>query len=282
MTSPRILLKAWGILPKKHLGQNFMQDPLYPKRIASHADIDEDDIVLEIGSGLGALTIPLARKVRKVIAVETDNRLVPLLKSELAVNGVTNVEVLEQDIRRMDLAALADANLRKLIVAGNLPFSISSQILMKLINSREAVSSAVLMFQKELAQRLEAKPNTKAYGRITVMLQYCSYIDPVCDVPSNAFYPRPGVDSRVLRITFHGSHSGQCDDEAFLFRVVKAGFGKRRKTMRNALAKSGLPIDSATASQILEENGIDPSRRAETLSIQEFVRLSNGLKRKTG
>jgi len=282
MTSPRILLKAWGILPKKHLGQNFMQNPLYPKMIASRAGIGEDDTVLEIGSGLGALTVPLAKRAKRVIALEVDKRLVPPLRSELAASGVANVEVLEQDIRRIDLDALANAGKRKLIVAGNLPFSISSQILIALIRNREAVSSAVLMFQKELAQRLEAKPHTKAYGRLTVLLQYCSHIGRVCDVPSKAFFPKPGVDSRVLSLRFHDTYSKGCADEAFLFNVVKAAFGKRRKTLKNAIAKSELTIASAAASRILRENDIDPNRRAETLSIQEFVKLSNALTGKTG
>lgn len=277
MTSPRTLLTAWNLRPKKQLGQNFLSDPSTSEMITSRSEISSDDVVLEIGAGLGALTIPVARIAEKVYAVEKDRQLTELLKTELLVNQISNVVLTQDNILDIDVTALAQNEGRKLLVMGNLPYNISSQILVQLIHSRRHVKRAVLMFQKELAERITAKSGCKDYGRLTVMLGYCADIRKLANIGANLFFPKPKVDSQVLEIKFKDVPDNFVNDEELFFRVIKAAFGQRRKTLRNALAGSELRIDTDTANRALEAAGIDPSRRAETLSVAEFAALSDRL-----
>jgi 16S rRNA (adenine1518-N6/adenine1519-N6)-dimethyltransferase len=234
-------------------------------------------VVLEIGSGLGALTIPIAKVAHKVYAVEKDIDLIALLKTELLVAGLTNVVIFEQDILKIDWTGLVAAAGQPLTVMGNLPYNISSQVLVQLIRNRRQIGRAMLMFQKELAQRICAPPGIKAYGRLSVMLAYCAEITPLVTIPARLFYPRPKVDSTFLEIRFNQEPTNPALDEALLFRVIKKAFGKRRKTLKNALPGNELQLDASSAHYFLEQAGIDPVRRAETLSVKEFVCLSNAL-----
>jgi len=277
MTSPRILLAAYQIRPKKQLGQNFIVDPAFAEMIVQRAGISPEDIILEIGAGLGALTLPLARKAKKIFAVEKDRQLIELLNTEILAGNLSNISIIEQDILSLDIEALAKDAGRKIVVMGNLPYNISSQILVQLIRSREAVSRAVLMFQKELARRITARRGSKDYGRLTVMLRYSSDIRKLVDVKASLFYPKPKVDSEILELKFKKEIDPKATDETFLFKIIKAGFGNRRKTLKNALAASELGMDADTAKIVLEAAGIDPIRRAETLTVEEFVKLSNTL-----
>lgn len=277
MTSPKILLAAHKIRPKKQLGQNFIVDPAFTEMIVKRAGILPVEIILEIGAGLGALTIPLARRAKKVFAVEKDRQIIPILNTEILVSGLTNISIIEKDILSVDIKALVEDMGGKIVVMGNLPYNISSQILVQLIRSREGISRAVLMFQKELAQRITAETGCKDYGRLTVMLRYCSDIKKLVDAKASLFYPKPKVDSGILELKFKKEIDHKAADEQFLFKVIKSGFGNRRKTMKNALAASELNIDPNTAKGILEKSGIDPIRRAETLTVEEFVKLSNNL-----
>jgi 16S rRNA (adenine1518-N6/adenine1519-N6)-dimethyltransferase len=277
MTSPRILLAAHQIRPKKQLGQNFIVDPAFAEMIVRRADILPEDIIFEIGAGLGALTIPLARRAKKVFAVERDRQIIGILNTEILAGNLSNVSIIEKDILSMDIEALAEDIGREIVVMGNLPYNISSQILVQLIRSRKAVSRAVLMFQKELAQRITAQLGCKDYGRLTVMLRYCSDIKKLLDVKASLFFPKPKVDSEILELKFKKEIDPKAVDETFLFQVIKAGFGNRRKTLKNALAASELNIDADTAKSVLEASDIDPIRRAETLAVEEFVKLSNTL-----
>lgn len=279
MTSPRILLAAHNIRPKKQLGQNFLSDPAAAAMIVNRSEISPEDIVLEIGAGFGALTIPVARIAQKVIAVDKDPKIIDILRTEIIANNLSNVVLMDRNILKVDIKALAEDFGRGIVVMGNLPYNISSQILVQLIKSRKAVSRAVLMFQREMAQRLTAQPGCKEYGRLTVMLQYCSHIKKVADVKASLFFPKPKVDSEVLELRFKKVLEYEADDETFLFRVVKAAFGNRRKTLKNSLYASELNIDANLAKHVLESSDIDPVRRAETLNTEEFVRLSNNLLR---
>ena len=278
VTSPRILLSAWNLRPSKRRGQNFLSDPSTAEMIVARAKIKPEDIVLEIGAGLGALTIPLARNVKKVYAVENDQQIIDLLRIELLGSDVSNVVITKKNVLYFDINEITEAVNHKIVVMGNLPYNISSQVIVKLIKSRNLVGRAVLMLQKELAQRIAAKPGCKDYGRLTVMLRYCANINVIADVKSHLFFPKPKVDSRVIEIEFKDSLEYLADDETFFSMVVKSAFGKRRKTLKNALAGSELDIDAKRILHVLESVGIDPIRRAETLTVQEFVRLSNGLK----
>jgi 16S rRNA (adenine1518-N6/adenine1519-N6)-dimethyltransferase len=278
MTSPRTLLSAWNLRAKKEFGQNFLADPSTAEMIVARTGILPEDTVVEIGAGLGALTIPAARIARRVLAVEKDARMVELLSAELLAAGQGQVEILNQDVLDLDLSELArNHSDTPVVVMGNLPYNISSQVLVRLVAHRSRIDRAVLMFQKELAQRLTATPGTKAYGRITVMLGYCADISKVADVAAPLFFPRPKVDSQVIEIRFRPPKPLTATDEEFLFRVVKAGFGQRRKTLRNALRSGNFGLPPEALEIALAKADIDPIRRAETLSVAEFVRLGNGI-----
>ena len=277
MTSPKVLLNAWNIRPKKKLGQHFLVDPSAADMIVSRSKITSDDTLMEIGAGLGALTIPLAKAARQVFAVETDSQLTKLLKTELIVHNLTNVEIIENNILKVDIHALAKKIDRQIIVIGNLPYNISSQILIQLIHTRKDVKRAILMFQKELARRITATPGNKDYGRLTVMLGYCAEIKSIATVTASLFYPVPKVDSEVVEVNFKISREYPPHDETMLFQVIKGAFGNRRKTLKNALSASGLHIEPQIARQALIAAKIDPTRRAETLAVAEFVTLQSCL-----
>lgn len=282
MTSPRTLLAAFNLSPKKQFGQNFLSDPSTADMIVSRSGISKEDIVLEIGAGLGALTVPLALAAEKVFAVEKDVNLVPLLKNELLAKNINNVDIINENILEIDIERAAAKHGRKIFVIGNLPYNISSQVLIRLIIQRRYVSRALLMFQKELSERICAKPGGKDYGRISVMLRYCSDISKIADVKASLFFPKPKIDSQIIEIRFKESPDFPADDEKFFFRVIKAAFGKRRKTLKNSLSGSELGIDAQNAVSALNSAGIDPVRRAETLSVEEFVKLSNIIPKSAG
>ena len=280
MRSPQLLLKIHDLRPQKQRGQNFLVDPATAQMIVDRAHVQPEDIVVEIGPGLGALTLPLARAARTIIAIEKDRNLAKILCEELRTAGMDNVRVIATDVLQVDLAALARDAGRPITVVGNLPYNISSQIVIQLIPARREVPRAVLMFQKELAARLRAAPGGRDYGRITAMLQYCAAIRSLAVVPAKRFFPSPRVDSEVLEICFHEATSYPPHDEDRLFRLIAAAFGQRRKTLKNALS-SGLQIRTETAGQALVQAGIDPVRRAETLSPEEFVLLEISLQHLT-
>jgi len=279
VTAPRTLLTAWDIQAKKQLGQHFLNDPNLARAIVSRAAIGSEDVVLEIGPGLGAMTVPAARAARQVIAVDKDGRIIHLLRTELLAAGIDNVEIREADILQTNLAATADQVNRPLVVIGNLPYNISSQVVVQLIHARRHIDRAVLMLQKEMAQRICSGPGSKAYGRLSVMLGYCAQPTVLMQVRADLFFPAPKVDSTVIGIHFHRQPATAAHDEALLFRVVKAAFGKRRKTLRNALAQSELNLTPAICSSLLKSVQIDPQRRAESLKVPEFVRLSDEIGR---
>jgi len=277
MTSPKVLLNAWNLRPKKKLGQHFLVDPSAAEMIVRRSNITAGDTVLEIGAGLGALTIPAAKAARQVYAVENDPQLIQLMKSELAVHKLSNVEIIEKSILHVDMGSLAKKSNQQLIVIGNLPYNISSQILIQLVHSRTHVNRAILMFQKELARRIRATPGNKNYGRLTVMLSYCADIKSISTMTASLFYPKPKVDSEVVEINFNISREYPPHDEIMLFQVVKAAFGTRRKILKNALSTGGLQIDPRLALEALIAAEINPGRRAETLSVSEFIALQISL-----
>ena len=277
MTSPKALLRAWNLRPKKKLGQHFLVDPSTADMIARHSRISSADTVIEIGAGLGALTIPVARMAKRVYAVEKDSQLIQLLKPELWAHKLTNVDIIEKNILDVNLQMLAGKSDLPLVVIGNLPYNISSQVLVKLIEERRNVNRAILMFQKELARRITASPGNKDYGRLTVMLAYCAEIKSLTTVTASLFYPAPKIDSEVVEISFDIRRHYPPHDEKMLFQVIKAAFGNRRKTLRNALASSSLQVKPLIAKQALIAAGIDPGRRAETLDVSEFVALQISL-----
>ena len=275
MTSPSTLMKTWNLRAKKELGQNFLADQGTAEKIVARSGITADDVVLEIGAGLGSLTRLLARVARKVYAIEKDSTLIPPLNDELLASTIDNVVVMNDNILSLDIASIARTERQPLVVMGNIPYNISSQILVQLMMARQHLKKAALMFQKELALRVMAAPGSKAYGRLAVMAGYCSTVSVMTEVKAARFYPKPKIDSLVISISFKDHAEPSAADESLLYKVVKAAFSKRRKTLRNSLSGSILQIDAATAARELIAAGIDPIRRAETLTVEEFVNLSN-------
>lgn len=277
MTSPRITLAAWNMHAKKKFGQNFLNDPSVPELIAERTKIDASDLVVEVGPGLGALTVPLAKRAARVCAIEKDSQILPILRSELLASGVENVEILNEDILKVSLTEMAEIHGKPIIVVGNLPYNISSQILVQMIRERRWVKRAVFMFQKELAERITAPEGTRNFGRMAAMLGYCAKIRTLVRVDSSKFFPRPNVDSEVIEVSFLAEPPHVAEDELLLYGVIKAAFGKRRKNLRNALSNSELPLTPVEAETVLLRADIAVNRRAESLMVEEFVRLSNAL-----
>ncbi len=275
MSGSRSLLSEWQLRPKKQLGQHFLADPSIAKMILARTGLGADDVLLEVGAGLGALTIPSAQSVRRVYAVEKDPDLVRALDSELKKKQIHNVVILNKSIFEVDIRSIAEKDHTRLVVMGNLPYNISSQVLFYIMEVRNFIDRAVFMFQKEFAHRLLAVPCTKDYGRLSVMLQYAAEIKQIVSVAAHLFVPRPKVDSVVLEISFRKTIENPVQDEHVLSAIVKAAFGKRRKTLKNALADSGLKMPGDLIGRILEASGIAPERRAETLTVSEFVQLTN-------
>jgi len=275
MTSPKNLLASKSLHPKKQFGQNFLVDPSTARMIVDRSKLSPDDVVLEIGSGLGALTIPAARQARHVYAVEKDYEVADVLKTELAANDIHNVILINKDILTVDINDIGKRENQKMVVLGNLPYNISSQILVALLNAKSSIDRASLMFQKEVARRLAAGPGSKDYGRLSVMLQYSADVKKLATVGSHLFLPKPKVASEVIEIRFKKKIEKPVADESLLSAVVKAAFSTRRKTLKNALANIRMKVDAKAIKEILELAQIDSGRRAESLSVSEFVDLAN-------
>ncbi len=279
MQSPLSLLRKHGIRPLKRLGQNFLCDPNILEKIVRIAGVRDTDTVVEIGSGIGVLTALLAARARRVIALEVDRRLVEVLKSELG--GVANVEIVHGDVLEYDFAsARPGGGEERVRVVGNVPYNLSSPIVLRLLEARESVDRAVLMLQREVAERLAAGPGTKDYGPLSVAVSL--YTEPRLEtrVPASCFVPRPDVESRVIRLDMRREPLCGVDDPALFRDVVRSCFARRRKTLLNNLRRSALPILPEAVPALLEELGIDGTRRAETLTVLEFASLSNRIGRR--
>ncbi len=281
--SPRTLLERLGRRPQKSLGQHFLTQPHQAARIVAALELHPDDVVVEVGPGLGALTGLLAQAAGRLVALELDRELAAYLAGEFRQHPA--VTVLCQDVLTFDLLALAREVGRPVKVAGNLPYQITSPLLFKLAAEKAAVQCAVLMMQQEVAQRLVAGPGGKDYGILSVILQYHFTLAGLFTLGPGNFYPPPHVDSTVVRLTPRRPEAPADDPELFA-RVVKAAFGQRRKTLKNSLAAgaAGLGLAPETVLAALAALGLDPGRRAENLSVADFVALSNrlGALRQTG
>ena len=275
MTHPAQLLKQADLYAGKELGQNFLSDPGVAAAIINRTGIVQDTRVLEIGPGLGALTIPIAKITTDVVAVEKDSRMIGLLEQQLKENELHHVRIINRDILKTDIAQLSAG--KKLVVIGNLPYNISSQILFRLVEVRAHIEKAFLMFQKELAKRIMSPPGGRDYSRLSAVVQYASDVRHFSDVGPAPFFPRPEVDSTILRFDFKARSEFNKEQEIILFRVIKSAFSKRRKTLKNALSGTELGLDRKMAADLLASAGIDASRRAETLTVPEFVNLAHSV-----
>lgn len=275
--SPKILLQRLGLRPKKAWGQNFLLHPHQAQRIVAALGLTGTETVLEIGPGLGALTVFLARQARQVVALERDPMLAQFLADDLFAEA-SQVRILCQDVLEYDFLQLSREAGQPLQVAGNLPYQITSPLFFKLIEEKAAVARAVVMIQQEVGDRLLAPPGTKDYGVLSVLVQYHFTLSRLFSLSPANFYPAPQVSSVVLGLT-PVTPEPPAQDEQLLRRVVKAAFAQRRKTLRNTLvaqaALFGLAPEELTA--ILHDEGIDQGRRGETLSVGQFVALSNSI-----
>lgn len=263
-------LEAYGVRPSKGWGQNFLTDKRVAERIVGSAQLHRDDVVLEVGPGLGALTLLMASQVRRVIAVEVDTRLIAILQEIIEEAGLENITLIHANALSQPVSALLRDEPQAKVVA-NIPYSITSPLLEHLFHAKKLLSLMVLTVQKEVAERLTARPNTPAYSALSVFAQYHAQLEFLGRVPAEAFYPTPEVDSAIVRLT-PISDRLEPHEQKWLFKLVRAGFGKRRKTLRNAL--SSLFDDPDRASAILRRAGIHTSTRAETLSLEQWLTLA--------
>ena len=273
------ILREQGLAPSKKLGQNFLVHRQTAAAIVRRAGVGPEETVVELGVGLGSLTIPLARQVRQVIGIELDAGIIKWQREE--GNLPDNVELLHQDLLKADFVELAGRCGGKLKIMANLPYSISNPLLFKLIDNRLVMGWAVLMLQKEVAERLTAPAGTKEYGVLSVLLGACASVETLLTVGPEQFHPRPKVDSQVVRIVFDPPPTRVRDlpphDHRLLAQVVKGAFQQRRKTLLNSLsAAAPRGCDKATVARVLEEAAIDVGLRAERLTVAEFVRITNG------
>ena len=264
-------LMSRGLSPLKRFGQNFLVREEIAERIVEHAHLREDDVAVEIGPGAGALTLRIARRVRHLIAVEKDAGLADYMREECG--DVPRVTIVEGDFLEFDLAAAAAAHgVKKLVVVGNIPYNVTTPILEHLFASRTSVRSAVLLVQREYAERLAAAAGTPEYGSLTLFARYHALMEPLMNVRSGAFWPRPDVDSMLVRF-FLREHPPVDVPEALLFRIIRASFQQRRKQLANTL-ENALGLPRPAVERLGRQAGIALSRRGETLTLDEFARLA--------
>jgi 16S rRNA (adenine1518-N6/adenine1519-N6)-dimethyltransferase len=274
------ILKKYGFSFKKSLGQNFLIDTNILKKIVSFADLTQESGAIEIGPGIGALTEQLARTSKKVVAFEIDQRLLPILNDTLS--PYPNVKIIHNDVLEAAVAEVMKEefnDMDNVMVVANLPYYVTTPIIMKLLEEHLPIRGIVCMLQKEVADRISAKPGTKDYGSLSIAVQYYTEAETVMIVPKTVFVPQPNVDSAVIRLTRREQPAVAVTDESFFFQVTRASFAQRRKTLLNNLT-SQLPEGKQKKEEILQAlsaSGIDPTRRGETLSLEEFGRLSEAL-----
>lgn len=281
----REISEKHGFRRADSLGQNFLVDRNIIEKIIDAAELTENTLVIEIGPGMGALTQVAAEKAGKVIAVEIDRHLIPVLGE--VVGHLDNVEIINQDILKTDINELIDSEKKnfatsdheidKVVILGNLPYYITTPIIMGILERQIEMDTMVIMMQKEVAERIVATPGGKTYGALSIACQFFCETNYVTTVPRTVFQPQPKVDSAVLRLDKRAELPWEIGAGGWklFFEVVRAGFNRRRKTLLNALTALGM--DKTELRSILDEAGVEPSRRAETLSIQEFANVANAI-----
>ena len=270
------VLQKYGFNFQKKFGQNFLIDSHVLEKIIGAAEIGPDDLVLEIGPGIGTMTQYLAEAAREVVAVEIDRKLIPILEDTLS--EYDNVTVINEDILKVDLNALAEEKNggKPIKVVANLPYYITTPIIMGLFEKEVPLESITVMVQKEVADRMQVGPGTKDYGALSLAVQYYSKPYLVANVPANCFMPRPAVGSAVIRLTKYQERPVKVKDAKFMFQLIRASFNQRRKTLQNGLSHSAeLNLNKDQVVEALEQMGLSPSVRGEKLSLEEFAKLSD-------
>lgn len=272
------VLQKYHFTTQKRYGQNFLIDKRVVDKIVDAAQITKEDFVIEIGPGIGTMTQALLEQAGEVVAIEVDAQLIPILQDTLS--GYDNVSVIHGDVLKTDLTRIIEEKNggKPCKIVANLPYYITTPILMEVLERRVPVKSITVMVQKEVAQRMQAQPGTKDYGALSLAVQYFTEPFIVANVPPNCFIPRPKVGSAVIRLVAHGKSPVDVSDEAHLFRLIRASFNQRRKTLVNGLYNAqGLTYSKDQIAGTLREMGLSEQVRGETLSLLQFAELSNRL-----
>ena len=269
------ILKKYNFSFQKRFGQNFLIDTHVLEKIVDEAGIDEDDCVLEIGPGIGTMTQYLCERAGRVIAVEIDKALIPILNDTLS--SYSNVEIINEDILEVDITNLCNKynNGRPIKVVANLPYYITTPIIMGLFESGCPLESITIMVQKEVADRMKCGPGSKDYGALSLAVQFYSNPEIVANVSPESFIPKPGVGSAVIRLTRYPKPPVEVDDEKYMFKLIRAAFNMRRKTMVNSLMSGNLGLTKEEILSAIDKLNLSPQVRGEALTLNEFAALSN-------
>ncbi len=268
----KFLMDKYNILANKSLGQNFLIDDDVVNKIVETANISEDDLIIEIGPGLGTLTSRMLEKAGKVIAIELDRKMVAILQERFAL--YKNFELINEDVLKVDLKSLIQKNKKNTKIVANLPYYITTPIIMKLIEDRLDVESITVMVQKEVAKRLTAEPGTNLSGAITYTVNYYCIPEEIMVVPNSSFIPAPEVESEVIKLLIRKEPPVKVENLENFFKLIKVSFMQRRKTLINGVTNSNF-IEKDTFKQILSKLGIDEKIRGENLSLEDFAKISN-------
>ena len=275
----RFILNKYGISANKNLGQNFLIDDSVVKKIVDSANISKEDLIIEIGPGLGNLTELLLERAGKVIAIELDQRMMKILDDRFSFYD--NLEIINEDVLKVDLKQLITENkckpIKNVKIVANLPYYITTPIIMKLLEDRLDVESITVMIQKEVADRLIATPGSKLAGAITYCVYYYAISEPIVVVEKNSFIPEPSVSSEVIKLSIRKKYPVHLLDESLFFKVIKVSFMQRRKTLINSLVNGGIVESKTSAKKLFDDLNLDYNIRGETLSIEQFAQISNYL-----
>ena len=271
------ILQKYNFMFQKRFGQNFLIDTRVLDKIISASGITKDDMILEVGPGIGTMTQYLCESARKVIAVEIDKNLIPILEND-TLKEYDNVRVINEDILKLDINKLVEEENdgKPIKVVANLPYYITTPIIMGLFESHVPIESITIMVQKEVADRMQVGPGTKDYGALSLAVQYYAKPEIIANVPPNCFMPRPNVGSAVIKLTRHEQVPVEVKDEKLMFKLIRAAFNQRRKTLQNSVCNSGeLDFTKDQVVKTLEEMGLSVTIRGEAMSLEEFAKFTN-------
>lgn len=262
----------------KNFGQNFLISEEVLEKTVEGMNLSQDSCVIEIGAGIGTLTQEMAKKCKKVVAIEIDDTLIPVLNETLS--GYDNVKIIHKDVLKVDFNTLIqEEGLENVRISANLPYYVTTPVITKIFSEKPRIDGMTLMLQKEAGERIMADPNTDEYGVISTIVQYYAEVEKVCIVPPSSFIPQPRVESVVININIRKEPKVNVMDEALFFRIIKTSFNMRRKTLWNVLKQTKLSEDKLR--EVFESSDIDPKRRGETLSLEEFGKLSDEVKKRS-